>query len=195
VLTGIRKQKLASNYEIGLLTGPSAFRISVFADSHAWTSTRREVYGRREGPDEGICRGGKQQLPNISSLRCAVAVTNSWFERFNLTRSRISLFRFRPLQDAKFVIESRDVHRNKTTSGCKPFVVSVRGAVTPQVHCIKGDNGEYHYSYRTAKVKTASTPFISARIWAAHNTHCCLDTITLWLKFSRVLHTLFGRGV
>lgn len=57
-------------------------------------------------------------------------------------------------QDAKFVIESRDVHRNKTTSGCKPFVVSVRGVVSPQVHCIKGDNGEYHYSYRTAKVKT-----------------------------------------
>lgn len=54
-------------------------------------------------------------------------------------------------EDAKFTIESRDVHRNKTTSGRIPFLVSVRGVVSPQVHCIPGDNGEYHYSYRTAK--------------------------------------------
>lgn len=54
-------------------------------------------------------------------------------------------------EEAKFTIESRDVHRNKTTSSRKPFVVSVRGVVSPQVHCIAGENGEYHYSYRTAK--------------------------------------------
>ena len=54
-------------------------------------------------------------------------------------------------EDAKFTIESRDVHRNKTTSGNRPFLVTVRGPVSPQVHCIQGENGEYNYSYRTAK--------------------------------------------
>ena len=152
---------------------------------------------RCTGVGRGLTRAYAGEVSRSSQTfrHCAAPVTNAWFERFNLTRSLISFFCFRPLQDAKFVIESRDVHRNKTTSGCKPFVVSVRGAVTPQVHCIKGDNGEYHYSYRTAKVKTTSTLCISTRIWAARNTHCCLDTITLWLKFSRILHTLFGRGV
>ncbi len=37
-------------------------------------------------------------------------------------------------EDAKFTIESRDINRNKTTSGMKPFLVSIRGVISPQVH-------------------------------------------------------------
>lgn len=54
-------------------------------------------------------------------------------------------------EDAKFTVESRDVNRNKTTSGVKQFLVTVRGVISPEVHCIPGDNGEFHYSYRTAR--------------------------------------------
>ena len=54
-------------------------------------------------------------------------------------------------EDAKFTIESRDINRNKTTSGMKAFSVSVRGVISPQVHMIPGDEGEFHYSYRTAR--------------------------------------------
>jgi hypothetical protein len=54
-------------------------------------------------------------------------------------------------EDAQFSIESRDVNRNKTTSGTKPFTVTIRGIISPQVHCITGDEGEFHYSYRTAR--------------------------------------------
>ena len=54
-------------------------------------------------------------------------------------------------EDAKFVVESRDINRNKTTSGMKPFTVTVRGVISPEVHMIPGDEGEYNYSYRTAR--------------------------------------------
>lgn len=36
-------------------------------------------------------------------------------------------------EDAQFTIESRDINRNKTTSGTKPFLVSIRGIISPQV--------------------------------------------------------------
>lgn len=31
------------------------------------------------------------------------------------------------------------------------FLVSVRGVISPEVHMIPGDEGEFHYSYRTAR--------------------------------------------
>jgi hypothetical protein len=33
----------------------------------------------------------------------------------------------------------------------KAFLVSVRGVISPEVHTIPGDEGEFHYSYRTAR--------------------------------------------
>ena len=33
----------------------------------------------------------------------------------------------------------------------KVFLVSVRGVISPEVHTIPGDEGEFHYSYRTAR--------------------------------------------
>ncbi|EKX46192.1 hypothetical protein GUITHDRAFT_163003 [Guillardia theta CCMP2712] len=61
-------------------------------------------------------------------------------------------------EEASFTIESRDINRNKTSSGAKEFLVTVRGVISPQVHCIAGENGEFHYSYRTAR---AGTYFVS----------------------------------
>jgi len=54
-------------------------------------------------------------------------------------------------EEARFTVESRDVNRNKTTSGAKKFQVAIRGIISPTVHCIAGDDGEFHYSYRTAR--------------------------------------------
>ena len=33
----------------------------------------------------------------------------------------------------------------------KAFLTSVRGVISPEVHMIPGDEGEFHYSYRTAR--------------------------------------------
>ena len=54
-------------------------------------------------------------------------------------------------EEARFTVESRDAHRNKTASGLRPFVVTVRGVISPEVHAVAGDDGEFHYSYRTAR--------------------------------------------